>query len=98
MYQNSKELLSKLENLISLGILTKASHVDSETFVCFTEIMPQGKTYHQFIFEQLPSEFRSLFLHRTTGEAFDRFKIVEVFDIWPDHVQMSPAKPVRRAA
>lgn len=98
MYQNSKELLYKLENLISNGILTKASHVDSDTFVCFTEIIPQGKTYHQFIFEQLPSEFQSLFLHRTAGEAIGRFKIVEVFDIWPDHVQASPTKPIRHTA
>lgn len=94
MYQNRKDLLSKIENLVSLGVITPTRRIDLETLVCFTEKTPQGNAWHQYIFEQLPKELAPHFLGRSIGDSFMNFKIVAAFDIWPD--QLEDAKPLAK--
>jgi hypothetical protein len=92
---NTRELLNKLSELISSGALTKAKCVDAETFICVTEKNAQGMTYHQTPFDVLPEQFRQLFLHHKAGDVIGHFKIVAVFDVWPDAIPVPQTnKPV----
>jgi hypothetical protein len=84
MYPNVRIMLSQLENLIKQEILTPAKRVDLETYLCITETTPQGRMYHQCEFDKLPEAHRAVFLGRTVGESFGNYKLIGVFDIWPE--------------
>lgn len=93
------EMLNKLENLIKDGVLTHATHVDCDTFICFTEKNAHGVAYHQFAFEQMPKEFQIIFKGYEKGTIIGPFKIIAIFHVWPEELSATvPPTPKRYAA
>lgn len=75
------KMLKKVENDFNTGVFTSAKLVDSGTFVCFVEELSQGKAYHQFLFEELPKQFRDAFKGQKTGAKIGSHKIMAIFDV-----------------
>lgn len=90
-YQN---VMSQLEILIKQEVLTPTKRVDLDTFICVTELSPQGKMYFQGEFNTLPDMHKAMFFGRNVGDSFGPYKVVGVFDVWPE-VMISPALAVR---
>lgn len=86
MYQKgmARKCLDQLETLIMAERITPTKRVDFETFICFTEATPQGQNYHQCELHILPDELKPHFYGKTLGDSFGRFKIIGIFDVWPE--------------
>ena len=85
MNPQMKHMLDELSKAIQQGVLTKASHVDLNTFLCIKETHGNGAVgYTQLPYENIPQEIRAAFLYRKAGESIGQFKIVAVFDMWPE--------------
>lgn len=86
------EALEALKNCMRDGTLTPGSHVDAETFVCFSEQTATGIVYHQHVFDTLPEPIRNALKHRTRGERIGPVKILAIFDCWsPESEALKPA-------
>jgi hypothetical protein len=79
-----KTLLDFIEKGIRQGILTKATHVDVGTFICFTTYHPANSVYSQYAFEALPEEYKAALRGRKAGDQIGQVKVVAVFDMWTD--------------
>lgn len=84
MYQNGKIMLSQIETFIRQGVFTPTKRVDLDTFLCITELTAHGKAYYQGEFNTMPEQQRAMFYGRTVGESFGNWKLVAVFDVWPE--------------
>lgn len=93
-----EEMLTKLRDLISYGVLTPAKQVDSETVICFTERRATDLIYWQCVFEVMPKDFQDLFKGHTVGTQLATFKIVAIFHTWPEAGPRVPAPPKTYAA
>ena len=79
------ELLKQIETFIREGKMSKGNVAGEGTFVCITEVTPQGVAYHQNAFELLPPEAQRILNGKSVGHIFDgRIKLVGVFDVWPE--------------
>lgn len=83
--------LKKLEDEMRYGTLTPTTYADEETIVCFTEVVKEGIAYHQGPFEVIRLDLRAAFRSQKKGFVVGAFKIVAIFDKWPEE----PFKPVR---
>lgn len=75
-------MLQELEHYMRNEALTPARHIDVDTFICFTERLPNGMAYHQAAFNDLPAFLQESFRNRAKGERIGQYKIVAAFDIW----------------
>lgn len=94
---DSKQAVRVIENAVKSGEFTPAKIVDLNTFVCWTEVTPHGKVWHQWHLEQLTEDQRRLFIGRSLGETFGFCKIIAVFDVWRDEF-VTKTVPIRVAS
>lgn len=82
------KLLECLKKCILNGTFTKAQCVDDQTFICVKYNDASGLHYVQYTFEQLPKEWQDILKYRKAGEVIGHLKILAVFDIWPDAIDL----------
>ena len=79
---NTTAMLEQLKTCIRSGLITPTKKIDLDTFICFTQATPSGKTYHQMGFEQLPDEHKQIFFGKKVGDFIGSYKIIAIFDLW----------------
>lgn len=90
-----KRAVEVIEKAVESGEFTPTKYADLGTFVCWTENTPQGKIWHQWPLETLPSEQQKLFRGRQVGESFGLFKLVACFDMWQIETAIGPVSVPR---
>lgn len=82
MFQLNTMMIA-LRQRVDDGTLTIARYIENETFVCFTERLPNGLVnYHQALFDNLSQELQEAFKGHTLGHKVGVLKIVGIWDAW----------------
>lgn len=87
MFTSTEMLLKALAELIRQGMLTPATHIDDETFLCFKEVTIYGVVYKQMRFADLPVNLQTVFRYKPKGYEFGSLKIIAIFHIWEIEAQ-----------
>lgn len=76
--------LEALADCLRKDYMTPGWKVGPGTFLCIAEKTMNGTVYHQAEFEKIVPSQQKMFDGKTRGFTTERFKLLAVFDIWPE--------------